>query len=225
MCQNGSVCGTLLVHTIFVFLCTTHACVAVIQQYNIFWVWHSYLVIEIDQSRRKYLMAAQNQERTDVGSDPDALQMAQEAVRAGILSQDVLDCLTSLNPQVPNFMKLRYLVKHLHDLLKNDKELTLRVFQVFLAFHSHKLAGDAFNTRAQDFPLSIEHFSDLAEFLVPYAFQWNSIGIAMRFKPRDLSNIQSSCWQGSTFLKDCLLKLLEDWIHAAKSIHTQLHLQ
>ena len=41
-------------------------------------------------------MAAQNQERTDVSSDPDALQMAQEAVimRAGILSQDVLDCLT-----------------------------------------------------------------------------------------------------------------------------------
>ena len=72
-------------------------------------------------------MAAQNQERTDVGADPDALGMAQEAVRAGILSQDVLDCLTSLNPKVlPNFMKLRYLMKHLHDLLKNA------VFQVFL---------------------------------------------------------------------------------------------
>ena len=85
----------------------------------------SLLVIEIDQSTRKYLMADQNQERTDVGSDPDALEMAQEAVRAGILSQDVLDFLTSLNTQVPNFMKLRYLMRHLHDLLNNDKELTL----------------------------------------------------------------------------------------------------
>ena len=157
-------------------------------------------------------MAAQNQERTNVDSEPDVLEMAQEAVRIGILSQDVLDCLTSLNPQVPNFMKVRYLTKHLHDLVKNDEELTLRVFQVFLAFHSHKLAGDAMSTRAQDFPLSIEHFPDLAEFLVPYAFQWNSIGIAMRFKPQDLSYIQSCFGLGPEFPKKCLLLLLENWI-------------
>ena len=157
-------------------------------------------------------MAAQNQQRTDVGSDQDALEMAQEAVRAGILSQDVLDFLTSLNPQVPNFMKLRYLMKHLHDLLRNNEELTLRVFQVFLAFHSHKLAGDALSTRAQDFPLSIDHFPDLAEFLVPYASRWNSIGIAMRFKPQDLSYIQSCFGSGPEFPKNCLLLLLENWI-------------
>ena len=157
-------------------------------------------------------MAAQNQQRTENSSELDALKMAQEAVRAGILSQDVLDFLTSLNPQVPKLMKMRYLMKHLHDLLKNNEELTLRVFQVFLAFRSHKLAGDALSTRAQEFPLSIEHFSDLAEFLVPYAFQWKSIGIAMRFKLQDLNNIQSSFGQSPIFLQECLFQLLQDWI-------------
>ena len=89
---------------------------------------------------------------------------------------------------------------------------------MFLAFHSHKLVGCASSAR-EDISLNIEHFPDLAEFLVPYAFLWKSIGIAMRFKPQDLNYIQSSFGQGHMFLKNCLLLLLEHWIQQ-KHTHT-----
>lgn len=87
------------------------------------------------------------------------------------------------------------------------RDLFLQAFQILLGFRLHTTA---FNSTREDFTLGAEHIPDLAEFLVPYAFQWKDIGTAMRFKPQYL---QSCCHGFSHELpKHCLQLLLENWI-------------
>ena len=144
--------------------------------------------------------------------EPDVSELAQEAVKAGILAQEVLDHLISLHPQVPNVVKIKYLVTQVHETLKKNQELFLGVLQVFLAFRSHTIAQK--HVSREDFSLTTEHIPDLAEFLVPYCFQWRDIGTALRFKPQNLDCIQSSQNRGDiiNLPKNCLLKLLASWV-------------
>ena len=132
---------------------------------------------------------------------PDALGLAQDAVRAGLISQGVLDHLNSLQPQVPNSIKLRYLLNQLRKRVSGDEQLFFKMFEVLIAFQS-----TCANT-ANDTPLTTDHIADLAELLVPYASEWRSIGTALKFKPQDLNNIEAC-----RSLKDRMLKLIDDWI-------------
>ena len=154
----------------------------------------------------------------DLETDVDALELAREAIGAGLINPSVLDHLNSLQPEVPNSMKLRYFIIHLYNAINRDKKLFLRMVQVFLAFRSHPIPSSSSSVSAtNDFPLGTEHIPDLAELLVDYASRWRSIGTAMRFKPQDLDNIQASLLLGS--LDSFLLRLIEDWI-LRKHTHT-----
>ena len=57
---------------------------------------------------------------------PDALGLAQDAVRAGLIGQGVLDHLNSLQPQVPNSIKLRYLLNQLRKRVSGDEQRCLK---------------------------------------------------------------------------------------------------
>ena len=138
----------------------------------------------------------------DFETDPDALKLAQQTVRAGLVSQSVLDHLTSLQPQVPNSMKLRYLLNQLHESVRGDKQLFFKMVKVLVAFQSTPA------NLASDIPLTTYHIANLAEILVPYAYEWRSIGTALKFKPQDLNNIEA-CRRS---LKDYMLQLIDDWI-------------
>lgn len=147
------------------------------------------------------------------GPDLDSLALAREAVKAGLLCQDVLDHLTSLHSQVHNSMKYRYLLMQLYNTINNDEQLFVRMVRVFIEHGWHPTnPANTTSEAADDFPLGTEHIPDLAEFLVPYAYQWRSIGTAMRFKPQDLNNIQARCSSCCDALKQCLLLLLEEWL-------------
>ena len=150
---------------------------------------------------------------------PDTLGLAEEAVRAGLISQDVLDHLTSLHPQVPNSMKHRYLLKHMHDTLNADDELFTRVVQVFLKFQSHSLPATSPGSKGDDFPLQTEHIPVLTELLINHAYKWKFLGTALRFTPEDLDNIHSSLVAVLDLPKECLLKLLQNWVRRANK-HT-----
>ena len=65
-------------------------------------------------------------------SELDILALAKEAVRAGLINQDVLDHLTSLHPQVPSSIKHRYFLMHVHDTLKDNGDLLMEILRVFL---------------------------------------------------------------------------------------------
>ena len=137
----------------------------------------------------------------DFETDQDALKLARETVRARLIGQDVLDHLISLHPQVPNSMKLRYLMSQLHESISGDKQLFFKMVKVLVAFQSVPA------NLASDIPLTTDHIADLAELLVPYASEWRSIGTALKFKPQDLNNIEAR-----RSLKDVVLKLIDDWI-------------
>ena len=137
----------------------------------------------------------------DFETDPDALKLAQEVKRAGLIGQNVLDHLTSLNTQVPNSMMLTYLMVQLRKSVSGDDQLFLKMIKILVAFQSTPANS------ANDILLNTDHIADLAELLVNYASEWRSIGTALKFKPHDLNNIEA-CQSP----KDRILKLIEYWI-------------
>ena len=147
----------------------------------------------------------------------DPFTLAQEAFRAGLIGQNVLDHLTSLQPQVPNSKKLRYLLVHMYSTVNKDKQLFTRMVQVFIKSQSHAATATTTSSPISgNLSISTEHIPSLAELLVPYASEWWFIGTALKFKPQDLRNIKACLMVD---LKSCLLKILEDWIER-KHKHT-----
>lgn len=152
------------------------------------------------------------------GTELDPVELAQEAVKAGIIDRDVLDQLTSLHPQVPDSMKRRYFLIQILNTVSKDEELLMRMVHVFLKFRSYPIntsssaAKAAATNSREDFPLSTRDIPYIAEILVPYASHWRSIGTALRFKPQDLDNILECPYMLSDASKSFLLKLLEEWL-------------
>ena len=139
-------------------------------------------------------MEMQQGELTTHSTDP--LDLAREAVKAGLVHQDVLDHLTSLDPKVPSSLKHRYLLTHTRNI---DQ-------QFFKRIHPE----DKFSTEG-DIPLGPEHISDLTEFLASFAYKWRLIGTALKFRPQDLDNIQACQTLVTSSPLSFLVKLLEEW--------------
>ena len=74
---------------------------------------------------------------------------------------------------------------------------------------SDSLAQEAVSDTATFGP---QHLSDLTELLIPYAHKWRFIGIALKFQPQDLDNIQASPLLLLDSPKSYLIRLLEDWL-------------
>ena len=144
-------------------------------------------------------------------ADSDIIAIAQEAVGAGIINQDVLDHLTSLHSEVPNSMKHRYLFRHIFKATKESEQLFMRMVQMLLQFQMSQGADTNFNRC--NTPLSSEHISDLIEILAPHAYKWEFIGTALRFKPEDLRNIRANNALMDTLgVERNLFEMLGAWI-------------
>lgn len=142
----------------------------------------------------------------------DTLSLAHEAVRAGLIYEDVLDHFNSLHPEVPKSMTLRYLKELCHQF---DKLPGWYNRQEYL--HDFlPLLEAAINTPSlsvtEDIQLHPEHASDLIEILVKYAYKWRLVGTALRFQSQDLDNIQANHASMVDSLKHNLIRLLEDWL-------------
>lgn len=169
------------------------------------------------KSAESFPGAVEDDDHTVCNTELDPFILAQGALRAGLISQDALDHLTSLQPEVPKSMKLRYLLLRMCGIVNMDEQLFTRMVQTFLKSQSHTATA---TTSPGNFPFRAEHIPSLAEHLVPYAYEWRSIGTAMKFKPQDLNTIQASCLPTPMAeMKSCLLRILEDWIQR-KHKHT-----
>ena len=137
-------------------------------------------------------------------SGEDLLSLANNAVRAGLIGDYILDHLTSLHPQVPVSMALRYL-----------KEQCYLFGKVSDRKYIDGLLQDAIGrdgTAGMELQLGLEHASRLIEILVKYASKWRLIGTALRFHYQDLDNIQASHASMVDSLKLNLIRLVEDWL-------------
>ena len=137
-------------------------------------------------------------------SGEDILSLAKKAVRKGFIRDYILDHLTSLHPQVPVSMALRYL-----------KEQCYLFGKVSDRKYIDGLLQDAIGrdgTAGMELQLGLEHASRLIEILVKYASKWRLIGTALRFHYQDLDNIQASHASMVDSLKLNLIRLIEDWL-------------
>ena len=144
-------------------------------------------------------------------AEVDTIALAREAVRAGLIKQDVLNHLTSLHPQVPSSMKYRYLLMQLRETVGaniNDEQFFARMVQVLVEFQPDKKNAD----KNINMPFGPEHIHELVEFLANYAFKWELIGTALKFQPHDLSNIEANNVSRRDFVMRNLISLLEEWI-------------
>ena len=144
-------------------------------------------------------------------SELDILALAKEAVRAGLINQDVLDHLTSLHPQVPSSIKHRYFLMHVHDTLKDNGDLLMEILRVFL----QSTARPAPVTRSDgrdDITFVEGDISVLIELLVSYSHKWHLIGTALRFLPQDLDYIQQSNASKVDALKYNLIDMITKWV-------------
>ena len=144
----------------------------------------------------------------------DIIELAREAVRAGLIKQDVLDHLTSLQPQVPSSLKHRYFLMQLREEVRsniNDELFFARMVQVLVEFQPNQnLAQNTDNEHNITF--GPEHIPELLEFLVEHAYKWEFIGTALKFKPQDLRNIKANNNSRHDFVMCNLMSLLEEWI-------------
>ncbi|SMN02303.1 hypothetical protein SPONN_803 [uncultured Candidatus Thioglobus sp.] len=138
----------------------------------------------------------------------DIIQLATEAARAGLITQDVLDYLTSLQVSI---LKRRCLLMHLYNTINSDEQLFIRMVKVFVGFESRLMMPPESGTY-NDCLLGTGDIPDLAECLVPYAYRWRSIGTALRFKPQELDNIQACQNLLTNSPGSYLMRLLEDWV-------------
>ena len=144
-------------------------------------------------------------------AEVDTIALAREAVRAGLIKQDVLDHLTSLKPQVPSSLKYRYLLMQLRETVGaniDDEQFFTRMVQVLVEFQPDKKNAD----KNINMPFGPEHIPELVEFLAKYAYKWELIGTALKFQPQDLSNIKASHASMTDFLIHSLKSLIEEWI-------------
>ena len=74
----------------------------------------------------------QQEEVTLATTGIQLIELAQEAVRAGLIPQDMLDIFVSFDPQIPISMRQRYLLSQIHDTLKSKEGLFMSMVQVFL---------------------------------------------------------------------------------------------
>ena len=152
-------------------------------------------------------------------AEADTIALAKKAVRAGVIKQDVLDHLTSLQPQVPSSMKHRYLLQHLKEVIRaniDDDHDFAKIVQVLVEFQPNQNLAVI-----NSMPFGPEHISDLVEFLAEYPFKWELLGTALKFKPQDLNNIKAShtCTSMTDPLMHSLKSLIEQWI-GKKHKHT-----
>ena len=163
--------------------------------------------------------ASQEEPTPYCSAEADTIALAKKAVRAGVIKQDVLDHLTSLQPQVPSSMKHRYLLQHLKELIRDnidDDHYFAKIVQVLVEFQPNQNLAVI-----NSMPFGPEHISDLVEFLAEYAFKWELLGTALKFKPQDLNNIKAShtCTSMTDPLMHSLKSLIEHWI-GKKHKHT-----
>lgn len=185
----------------------------------------------------------QPEEVRTVTDNAQILALAQESVTAGLIPQDVLDHLISLNHQVPTSMRQRYLLTHIHNSIKDKESLFMKIIQVFLKHQPEflpesevagihapcdgadklaSLSGEECRngTADEEELLTSDHIPDLVELLVSHSFEWRSIGVALRFQPQELDNIEASPSLLSNAPKSYLIRVLEDWLQG-KCKHTR----
>ena len=132
---------------------------------------------------------------------------ANRAVRAGLIGDEVFDHLTSLHPQVPISMVLRYL-----------RELCYRSSDLSGLCNRQEIddflpdAIDRDGIAATELQLGHKHASKLIGILVKYASKWRLLGTALGFHCQDLDNIQASHALMVDSLKLNLIRLIEDWL-------------
>ena len=171
-------------------------------------------------SQEKRVVQTHENERADrqrASETLSTLKLAHEAVRAGLISQNVLDVLTSPHPQVSRH---EYLLSQLHKTVFNDEELFMKMVIVFTKFGLHQAlptysATSDDSATPDDYPLDAKHITYLAEFLAPYASHWRDLGTALKFHAEDLDNILACLHLLPNSPKGYLMKLLEDWIRRA----------
>ena len=144
-------------------------------------------------------------------SEPDILTLAKEAVRAGLINQDVLDHLTSLDPQVPSSMKHRYFLMHVHDTLKDNGDLLMEILRVFLQSTARPAPVTSSDDR-DDITFVEGDISVLIELLVSYSHKWRLIGTALGFLPQNLDYIQQSNASKVDALKYNLIDMITKWV-------------
>ena len=145
-------------------------------------------------------------------AEADTIALAREAVRAGLIKQDVLDHLTSLHPQVPSSMKYRHFLIQLKKSVEvniNDEHFFTKMVQVLLEFQPNQ---NLENIDKDSASFSHEHIPELVEFLANYAYKWELLGTALKFQPQDLSNIEANNVSRCDFVMRNLISLLEEWI-------------
>ena len=144
-------------------------------------------------------------------AEVDTIALAKEAVRAGLIKQDVLDHLTSLQPQVPSSLKYRYFLMQLREAVEADEQFFARMVQVLAEFQPNKSLAQ-YTEKDNNMPFGHEHIPELVEFLANYAYKWELLGTALKFKSYDLSNIEANNVSRRDFVIRNLISLLEEWI-------------
>ena len=149
-------------------------------------------------------------ERGSYTTESDILGLAHEAVKDGLIRPEVLDRLASLRPpQVPISMKFRYLVAcfrtELRRLKKTNKPVNKfdKYANVIVSLHHCYL---------DDVEYCFEDLSELADLLVPYPYKWWFLGMALKFQPEYLDELQISSLLALNAPKSYLIRLLEDWL-------------
>ena len=152
-------------------------------------------------------------------SEPDILALAKEAVRAGLINQDVLDHLTSLPPQVPSSMKHRYFLMHVHGTLKDNGDLLMEILRVFLQ-STARPAPVTSSDDGDDITFAEGDISVLIELMIQYAYKWDLIGTALGFLPQDIRTIQYNNASKPDTADRNLLDMISRWVQM-KSRHTK----
>ena len=121
-------------------------------------------------------------------SESDTLALAQKAVRDELIDQYVLEHLTSLHLQVPSTMKHKYLLACLDAALK---KLSMYYKELPDKYRKYVIVDHTPNTSSTVGVLDTKQLPDLIEILAVHAYKWREIGVALRFQPEDLDNIQA----------------------------------
>ena len=153
-------------------------------------------------------------------SELDILALAKEAVRAGLINQDVLDHLTSLHPQVPSSIKHRYFLMHVHDTLKDNGDLLMEILRVFLQSTARPAPVTSSDDR-DDITFVEGDISLLIELLVSYSHKWRLIGTALGFLPQDLDYIQECNASKPDAPKYNLTGMITKWVRAYENQYCQ----
>ena len=141
--------------------------------------------------------------------------LAREALHFGLIDQDVFNNLTSLYPQAPRLKGFEVDYQQVKDNLKSKlsaKESELMQLTIPDIGGLLRLEYSTDLSSLADSPLNSGQLSELNELLVDYAFKWKSIGIALKFLPQDLENIQACPYLMQDSPKSFLTKLLGDWL-------------